>query len=285
MKTIYLDVYFMINFTVDILAVFIALKLIHSKSSVRALVASGILGGLFAVAELFVKSILLHIAISILFIAALIIVCCKKDTGLRKIKFTVFFYISSFLIGGIVSFAYNTLDKILERYPIAGETQVNSRAIVFSACILLIIGVIRLFIMIMSDSINEKAVNIEINIENKSVKFDALIDTGNLVRDPMNMNPVVFVKRTIAEEILPSSVIDLSHIDSLSSTFKKRIRLVPVTRNGVTHVMTGIRVDKVTLRNEKTCAQIDATIVIDKEEGTYGGYLALAPYVAVSDVM
>ena len=46
-----------------------------------------------------------------------------------------------------------------------------------------------------------------------------------------------------------------------------------------THVMTGIRVDKVFICNGSHKEEIDATIVIDKEEGTYGGYFALTPYV------
>ena len=74
---------------------------------------------------------------------------------------------------------------------------------------------------------------------------------------------------------------ELSDIDSLNPNFRKRIRLIPVTRNSETHVMTGVRVDKVVICNEKRREEINATIVIDKEEGTFGGYYALAPYVAV----
>ena len=108
-----------------------------------------------------------------------------------------------------------------------------------------------------------------------------MIDTGNLVKDPMNMNPVIFIKKTLAEKILPIEVIELSHLDSLTPDFRKRIRLVPVTQNSQTHVMTGVRVDRVMVFNGNSKEAIDATIVIDKEEGTYGGYYALAPYVAV----
>ena len=120
-----------------------------------------------------------------------------------------------------------------------------------------------------------------IRLEDKTLEVDALIDTGNLVKDPMNMNPVIFLKRNCAENIIPRSIIDLSDVDSLSADYRKRIRLIPVTRKDQTHVMTGVRVDKVVICNDKKREEIDATIVIDKEDGTYGGYHALAPYVAV----
>jgi stage II sporulation protein GA (sporulation sigma-E factor processing peptidase) len=135
--------------------------------------------------------------------------------------------------------------------------------------------------MMFSNSINQKTTRLLIKLEDKSLEVDALIDTGNLVKDPMNMNPVIFLKRSCAENIIPSAIIDLTDVDSLSSDYRKRIRLIPVTRKDQTHVMTGIRVDKVVVFNNRKREEINATIAIDKEDGTYGGYHALAPYVAV----
>ena len=117
-------------------------------------------------------------------------------------------------------------------------------------------------------------------LNDKFLEVEALIDTGNLVKDPMNMNPVIFLKRMQAEDIVPISVIELSNVDELSKDYRKRIRLIPVTRNNETHVMIGIRMDKVLIVKDNYKEEINATVVIDKEEGTFGGYYALAPYVA-----
>ena len=87
----------------------------------------------------------------------------------------------------------------------------NKKAIIFSLIILLIIGALRLFIMMFSEGINEKSTRIRIELGDKAVEVDALIDTGNLVKDPMNMNPVIFVKKSSAGVIFPQSVIELSH--------------------------------------------------------------------------
>ena len=95
------------------------------------------------------------------------------------------------------------------------------------------------------------------------------------------MNPVIFLKKNSAEAIIPTSVIELSDLDKLGQDYRKRIRLIPVTRNSATHVMTGVRVDKVFIIKDNYKEEIDATIVIDKEEGTFGGYYALAPYVRI----
>lgn len=281
MKTIYIDVYFMINFTVDILAVFIATRMVHVRTSIKKLIFSGLLGALLATAELFVKGKVLNIALAALFLLLLTVISCKETSTLRKFKFLLSFYIAAFLISGAVNFVYSLMDRYIDGIFTDASDSTNRKAIIFSLIILLIIGALRLLIMMISDTVNEKSTKLRIELSDKILETEALIDTGNLVKDPMNMNPVIFIKEGIAHSIIPNEVIELSHIDSLSADYRRRIRLVPVTRNSQTHVMTGIRVDKVFVIKERYREEINATIVIDKEEGTYAGYYALAPYVTV----
>ena len=281
MKTIYIDVYFMINFTVDILAIFIAARMVHLRTSIKKLILSGITGATFATVELFLKNRVIHIAFAALFLFILIYIGCKGSSIARKIKYLISFYIASFLIGGVVNFIYGVMDKYIDTVFIEASTSTNRKAIIFSLIILLVIGALRLFIMMFSEGIDKKSTRIRIELGEKSLEVDALVDTGNLVKDPMNMNPVVFLKKSSALAIFPPSVIELSHVDDVGNDYRKRIRLIPVTRNGETHVMTGVRVDRVLVLKEKFKEEINATIAIDKEDGTYGGYYALAPYVAV----
>ena len=281
MKTIYIDVYYMINFTVDILAIFVACRMVCLQTRIRQIVLGGCVGACLAIFELFIESDLLNLLLGIVFVLVLYRVFCKRLSVGRGVKFLIAFYISSFLISGIVNYIYGVLDKYIGNIIPAYSDTTNRKAIIFSLIILLIIGAIRVFIMMISDSMNIKSTRLMIEIEDKSLEVDALIDTGNLVKDPMNMNPVIFLKRSYAESILPRSVIELSDLDNLKSDFRKRIRLIPVTRNSETHVMTGVRVDKVLVCKDKYREEINATVVIDKEEGTFGGYYALAPYVAV----
>ena len=283
MKTLYIDVYFMINFTVDILAIFIALRMIHIKINIRRLILSGLLGSCLAICELFVENKYIHIFIAVVFITLISFICCKDSSYSRKIKFLIAFYISVFLISGVVNFVYSFMDRYLGYLILKSNESTNRKMLVFSLIILIIIGALRLLIMMLTNSINERSARIVIELADKSLSVDALLDTGNLVKDPMNMNPVIFIKRSIAKNLLPPAVIELSHIDTLTPEFRKRIRLVPVTKNAQTHVMTGVRVDRITVYVGNKKEEISATVVIDKEDGTFGGYYALAPYVAICD--
>ena len=273
----------MINFTVDILAIFFALKLTHLRADIRRILLCAMLGGVFAILELFIRRKAFNLLLTALFLLLTAQISCRTASMSRRIKFLLSFYISTFLISGIVSFMYELMDKYLKEILIQSNETTNKKALVFSVIILLMIGVLRLFVMIFSSSVNQKSVRIAINIHDKRTEVEALVDTGNLVKDPMNMNPVIFIKKDYARSIFPNEVIELSHLDMLPTEYRKRIRLIPVTRNGQTHVMTGVRVDEVALISSSGKERIDATVVIDKEEGTFGGYLALAPYVAVCE--
>ena len=87
MKTVYIDVYFLINFTIDILAIFIALRMNHVKIKMSKLIFSGILGGLVAIVELLIGSALIRTLIVILFLASVTLICCSNISGSRKLKF------------------------------------------------------------------------------------------------------------------------------------------------------------------------------------------------------
>lgn len=283
MKTLYIDVYFMINFTVDILAIFVALKMVHLGIRMRRIILCGILGGTFAILELFLPIKALEVLLAAIFLLLITQISCIGASWSRRIKFLFSFYISTFLISGIVNFMYQLMDRYVKNIAIESGQSTNKKALVFSLIILLMIGALRLFIMMFSGAANETNVDLVINIGGKRLEIEALIDTGNLVKDPMNMNPVIFIKKAYAERIFAKEVLELSHLDDLPLEYRKRIRLIPVTRGGQTHVMTGVKVDSVIMRREEREEPLDATIVIDKEEGTYGGYFALAPYVAACE--
>ena len=167
MKTLYIDVYFLINFTVDVLAIFISSRIIHTKLTIKKIIISGILGAFLAIIELFIKNVLLHVIIAALFIFIISVICCRDVSISRCIKFIVSFYIAAFLISGAVNFIYGILDKYLSEILSLPSASTNRKALIFSLIILIIIGALRLFIMMLSDTINEKSTRILIKIDDK----------------------------------------------------------------------------------------------------------------------
>lgn len=50
--------------------------------------------------------------------------------------------------------------------------------------------------------------DIEIFFKEKSVEIQAMIDTGNMLKDPISGMPVIVVEKSKLEEIIPNGIID-----------------------------------------------------------------------------
>ena len=286
-KTLYIDVYFLINLTVDYISLYFAATLAKVPTSNKRLLLGAILGALVAVAIVFLPEIIiLKIAFSVFGLALIAFVSTKRISLRRRAKFTLAFVIFESLIGAGVHYVYGLLDTFLYDYlsESAGGAY-NRRLIFLSLIILLSIGVFKMLISFFSNIESEGSATVEISFLDKTLKTEAFIDSGNLAMDPMDMRPVLFLKRGAAASIFPESVIDLTDPDTLEREIRKRIRLVPVSRGGTTHVLTGIRADSVKILSGDRSEEISVTLAIDKEGGTYGGFEALLPSAAISDVI
>ncbi len=279
MQVLYIDVYFFLNFTIDVLSLFFAAKFLHIKTSFRRLILIGTLGAVSAILDVLMSSnTFLRIIFSIVFLLLASFFITTKIRLKRRLKFIFFFFITEMLLGGLVNFVFSMLDRyslMLKECFDGGSA--NRKALIISIIILFAIGVLKIFIMLFSGQSSIKSAVIKLYIDEKCFESEALIDSGNLVKDPIGMCPVMFVTEKLAGEILPREIINLENLDCLECHFRKRIRLIPVTRGGETHVMTGVKFDKIEVLTKDNQYNIDVTVAIDKFEGEFGGYDCLIP--------
>lgn len=268
-KILYIDVYFLINFTVDLLSLYFAALFSKTKSTVRRLIVAAAIGAAFAcIAAL--TNIPKMIYIPFLLISGVFVcfVFSGKITLLRGFKLFFAFLIFETLIGGAVSFVYGFLDTKL--YPLLEENDVfNRRLLTLAIAVLFAIGIIKLCFFLFSGSKNEKSMTIIISIGDKMQRIDALVDSGNLLRDPISGQPVIIVKRKSFKLIS-------DNIDPLNSNDKeiqKRIRLIPVKTVSGGGMLVGLRTDKIETEDKREIN--NAIIALDNEEGNFGGYGAI----------
>ncbi len=285
--TLYVDVYFLINFTVDILSLYFSAIFSKVPTSSRRLIISAAIGALCAVGIVFLPEIaLVKLVFSALSLFIIGYIATKRVKIKRKFKFIFAFLIFEALFGGLVSFIWGMLDGGLAHFfkGIEGGA-VNRKMLFFSIIVLLSIGVFKMFVSFFSNIQSEGSVQIEISFLNKSATLDAFIDSGNLAVDPMDMTPIMLLKRDTASEVLPESIINLTDPDKIDKNARKRIRLIPISRGGATHVLTGVKPDSVKIVKEGKSEEINVTLAIDKEGGSFGGFGALMPAAALDDVV
>lgn len=284
LQTFYVDVYFLINFTVDILALYVAVRVARIRSGVGRLSLCALIGALSAVGDVFLSSYkALRALLAVCSLILLTALVTRRAGMRRRLKFLAVFFTAMLLLGGGVSFGYSLLDRVFADFGDFAAGAENRGALILSVLVLLSIGVIKLLMMIFSDMLAEKSVKISITIADTTVHTEAMVDSGNLVKDPMNMKPVLFIKPSLATRLVPGCVAELTNLDMLDEDYRRRIRLIPVTRMNETHVMTGVRPDSVVITEGGRSEEVDFTVAIDKEGGTYGGYEALAPLAVIRD--
>lgn len=286
-KTLYIDVYFLINFTVDLLSLYFAARFSKIPTTIKRLIIASLFGALSAVGIVFLpENTLLKFVAAAVGLLLIGFIAPKKITLPRKIKYIFAFLIFEALVGGAVTFIWGLLDRYISDFfnGFEGGT-VNRKMLFLSLIVLLSIGVFKMLVSLFTNVETEESVDLEIRFLNKTAIVSAFVDSGNLAVDPMDMTPVLLIKKEIAEGILPVNIDQICDIDSLDRQIKKRIRLIPISRGGETHVLVGVKVDSVKIIKGDFAEEIAVTLAIDKEGGTFGGYKALMPSAALENAI
>ena len=286
-KTLYIDVYFLINFTVDLLSLYFAARFSKIPTTIKRLIIASLFGALSAVGIVFLpENTLLKFVAAAVGLLLIGFIAPKKITLRRKIKYIFAFLIFEALVGGGVTFIWGLLDRYISDFFNGFEGgAVNRKMLFLSLIVLLSIGVFKMLVSLFTNVETEESVDLEIRFLNKTAIVSAFVDSGNLAVDPMDMTPVLLIKKEIAEGILPVNIDQICDIDSLDRQIKKRIRLIPISRGGETHVLVGVKVDSVKLIKGDFAEEIAVTLAIDKEGGTFGGYKALMPSAALENAI
>ena len=94
---------------------------------------------------------------------------------------------------------------------------------------------------------------IKIEIEDRSLETKVILDTGNMLKDPISNAPVILIEKEKLYDILPGSL--LNNIEkiwggdnarAIDAKYKSRLRIIPFSSVGKSNgMMLGIKTDKV----------------------------------------
>lgn len=284
MQTIYIDVYFLINFTVDLLSLHLASLFTKIKISQPGMIISAFFGGVYAVVLIFLEEkTITYLCVSLLFFFSVMYFSTRGCRLVRKIKFLAAFLLMEMLIGGIVYFLYGILERSANSR-LLSEMESDRNLLILSLVVLLAIGVLKLVLLMFNNNFSEKSAKLKIVMFNKEFFIDALVDSGNFLRDPMDLSPVMLIKAEFSKKILPFEIPDVDNIESVSDTLKKRIRIIPATSLSDVKILCGLKPDAVFALKNKRYEKINLIIAFDKAEGSFAGFEALIPHSALNNL-
>ncbi|MCI9087802.1 MAG: sigma-E processing peptidase SpoIIGA [Clostridia bacterium] len=262
--TVYLDVVMLENLCMNYIILFATGYLMKIKMKQLRLIVSSILGGIYAViAYLEILPIYSSFGMKVV-LSILMVYIAFKPKGVKILsKQLIIFYLTSFVFGGC-AFALLYFVKpqdILMRNGVYVGTYPIKIALLGG-----IVGFIITYIAfrIVKNKLRRKDIlyNIEITLQEKRLKVKAMLDTGNLLKDPISKMPVIVVEKEQLYSLLPIQLLD--HIEEWIGGDEKflnqieekeliaRFRIIPFSSVGKQNgLMLGFKADQVEIEKEE----------------------------------
>lgn len=205
------------------------------------------------------------------------------------LKMLVFFYLTSFTFGGAalgVIYMVNTGKISIQNGVIIGRYSLKT---IFAGIIIAFIIVIVAFKLVKAKiSKNDLFCNINIKINQKIIKTRAMIDTGNLLKEPITNIPVVVVEHKILFCAIPKEILenienilggDFSQIpENIKKEYMSKLKVIPFSSLGKQNgMLLGLKADGLEIELDDETKNIDKIIIgiYNKNLSKKGNYSAL----------
>ena len=288
--TIYIDMVFFENVIMNIIIIYATSTILKIKPKFARIIISSILGAIYSIV-LYITKLEIYTSVISKMILAIIITYIAFNPKNVKILFkqVLIFYLTSFVFGGVALYLIYFIkpQQVLMKNGIyVGEYVL--KVIILGA--ILGILIIKISTKIIKSKINTKDMycKIKFKIDGKEIETKAMIDTGNLVKEPITNAPVIIVESTLLEEILPKEIInnleeilsgDLSKISEKNQEkYISKLRCIPFKSLGKENgMLLGIKIDGVEIEKEEEKSQVKNVIIgiYDKSLTKRGEYRAL----------
>lgn len=261
--TIYLDIILCENLLMNYIILFATYVIIKPKTKhpqIR-MILSSLLGSIYAIiVYLNILSIYTNLLAKITLSVVMVYIAFAPPNVKQLLKQILIFYLVSFIFGGC------TFALIYFLKPENVEMKNGVFVGMYPIRVGLIAGVIAFIITQIAFKINKSKLNnkntfieIELYNKNKMTKARALLDSGNMLKEPISQKPVIVVEKAILSKIIPEEV--LNYIERMvggddqerneMQEYLSKIRMVPFMSLGKENgMLIGIRLDKIKINTE-----------------------------------
>ena len=254
--TIYIDVVFLENLVMNSI-ILVASGIILKKKMkwIRIILASSLgaiytIIGYISVLEIY-SNLILKVILSIL----IIYIAFNPQTVKQLWKDLLIFYLTSFVFGGVafaLIYVVKPQDILMKNGLFLGTYPLKT---VLLAAIVAFIIIIAAFAIVKTKfSKKDMFCDVEVELNNKIIKTRAMIDTGNLLKEPITNTPVIVVEHTLLYECVPKEILDnLESIlggelvkipEEVRNEYISKLKLIPFASLGKQNgMLVGIKAD------------------------------------------
>ena len=213
--TIYIDIVFLENLIMNSIIIYATSIILKIKPKLIRVVTSSAIGSIYAIISYVTELSIYTSIISKGILAIVMVYIAFNPQNMKNMwKQLLIFYLTSFVFGGVALYLIYFIkpqDVFIKNGIFVGDYAL--KAIFLGAIIAFII--IKISIKIVKTKINAKDMfcKIRIKLNGKEIETKAMIDTGNLAKEPITNTPVVIVESSLLEKVLPKEI--LNSIDNI----------------------------------------------------------------------
>lgn len=288
--TIYIDVVLLENLIMNYIILFTTGLVMKIKTKHIRLILASLLGAIYSVVA-YAGILKAYSSMILKFILSIIIVFIAYNPQSVKqlCKTLLLFYLTSFVFGGAafaLIYIIKPQDIIMKNGLFLGTYPLKT---VMLGAIIAFCVIITAFSIVKS-KISKKTLfcEIEIKINEKLVKTKAMIDTGNMLKEPITNTPVVVVESTLLYECIPKEILyNLENIiggdfekvpNNIKEQYISRLKLIPFSSLGKQNgMLLGIKAEYIKIKTEEQETKKTNVIIgiYDKSLTKRGEYQAL----------
>ena len=242
--TIYVDVVLIENLIMNYIILLATGLILKTKLKHLRLIIASLLGAIYSiVAYINFLEIYSNFFLKILLSVIIVYIAFNPQTMKKMWKSILIFYLTSFVFGGAafaLIYIIRPQDILMKNGLFLGTYLLKT---VILAAIVAFIVIITAF-TIVKTKVTKKDMfcNIEIKLNGKILKTKALIDSGNMLKEPITNTPVVVIERSLLYEYLPKEI--LNHLDDIiggdlekipeeiRNQYISRLKLIPFSSLG-----------------------------------------------------
>lgn len=288
--TVYLDVVFLENIIINYIIIYATGIISKSKINQLRISLASLFGAIYSIIYYIFRLKIYSSFVLKIILSIFIIYVAFNSKNIKELsKQVLLFYLVSFVFGGAaiaIIYMVNSQNVTIQNGVLVGNYTIKT---VLIGIVIAYFTVIMAFNLI-KNKISKKDLICEVSVtlNKKKVYTKAMIDTGNLLKEPITNTPVIVMEHTLFYDIMPKEILnnienilggDLSGIDkNLQDEYISKLKVIPFSSLGKQNgMLLGIKAEDLNVSFKDETKTIEKIIIgiYNKSLTKRGEYRAL----------
>ncbi len=282
-QTVYGDLFFLINFSMDFLCLFLVAKLLSRPLSPFRFTQASALGGVYSVVALFLPDGLVGMLLDLLCgIAICLIAFAARGDSRRTLPIlTAAYFLASILLGGMMTAIFSLLNRLS---PPLSDLEASADIPLW---VLIPVGALSGAAALFGGRFLHRRAQIrtlrlEVWLGRRHIACLAFCDSGNLLSDPLDGRRVLLLDKSLLPLLLPANIDtrlfrEETRPDDIPPSLRSRIRVIPLQSANAESILLALKPDTILIKNEKEAHKVDALVGFAELGGAPHDCKALVP--------